>query len=288
MRISRPRRAWVGLLLLTCLVTGTAFSWEWANRLTLSHFREDNITNEINGRWMENGTAREFDLFLGAGREVGTGKRWNLGLDLTFTDFASFDMYDHQQATLRVAYRQKEGLGPRALWWRAGLDLGTRRFPNHDLHDADIFDLSLDLGKQISPRVSLSGGVRFDHLRGRTTEIFDNRGISLNLRGQYQISSRWLFTFGGQSRRGDVIVHGYDGYYPEFGHVVVPGWAPWWGKSKVIYKIPGAQTYAWNCGFTWGLSPVTSINLIFERRETHKKGWMYRDDLSKVIFVYEF
>ncbi|MBF0544258.1 MAG: hypothetical protein HQM08_07490 [Candidatus Riflebacteria bacterium] len=265
-----------------------ANAWEISKTLTLGYSQEDNITMEVQKIWREKDWAFESGLNFSAGKEVDRGKRWTVSLDLKNRDFRRFSTYDQFLWNMKVSYRQKQGLGWMAPWWKLQAGFGQARFGNESIYDRNLMDFALEYGKRINMRTTLTGGFTFDASRGRFTDVLDLNGLSAGIRGQYALDSRWSLTGGFQMRNGDVAIHSWEGYYNFEPLVYLKNWGTWNWLEKTMIRIPDAHTNKWSVGLVFSATPNSSWNLVFDTIKTEKNDWSYPDKIGKIIYLLEF
>ncbi len=274
------------LLIFMCL--GKSEAWEFNRTVSVKYVSESNITQEFDEKWRIKDSGIETALKLGAEKEDAPGKRWILSLNLKDHKNKSFSSHDRFYYGVRAAYRRKLGLGHMAPWWMISAGTGEELYKNDDVHNRWLSLVQLEYGKRLDLKNIITGILTLDSTHGDKTEVFNQRGVSAAVRGQYSMDNSWALTWGVMKRKGDVTIHGWEDYYSFSPYVVMHTWPGWKGKMKAMYKVSDADTLKYELGAVFTPDKRSSWRFGYENYKTVKNSLSYPNSIYSVQYSINF
>lgn len=213
------KKVWVccfGLVFLAGPASAENSQWvEWIGEVELSYGSSDNLNLSAFAEEEEDDTLFRLAAAFGRFYQIDGKTRMHIAVTLASEHYNDFDLLDNVSAGLSVGLRHKFGIGLEVPYLQFILAYQDRSFDD-EVRDVDIFEASIEVGKNFSERFSLAGNFTVtakDGVMGPVVPLgpdpnlpsdpFDQDFWTASIFADYILTQNWLLSFEYTRRDGD-------------------------------------------------------------------------------------
>lgn len=290
----RPIRASLSALLVFCAAVHTARSdWVLATTAALDH--DNNVGNAQSASSVVSDSRARANASLLEQVPLDDGFSLSVGGDVSGELYDHFSGLNHASVEGLFSLKKKWGFGAFAPWSRAGIAVGRAEYDDR-YRNATLYSASLEAGRRLDERWNLWAKYAFEvrdaapaesDLYGVPSDVFSQRGQTLNVGVQYSLTERLSMSFGSLLRYGDVVstTAPATGIFVNSKAVALD---PTFGPDAYAYRLVGT-TFGARLGLEYSLSTHSLIGFGFQRLDAHARGGItYGDSMPELTWSYQF
>jgi len=297
------KQKWCGAIAICCVsLSGIPFAhaeWgEWIMGLDARYVDHNNINySAFSSDRLSDHTVVP-SLVFGRYLQLGNVTRLSLTGEVEAGKFGKYDKLDYFQVGATAGLHHKLGLGAEAPWVRGHLSVWSLNVDS-DMRDSTIYETGVQIGKRFSPQFDGHMGLTYRSRNGNSgpvvmpafsTEVFDQKNVTLSAVGSYLLTEQAVLTFGYAFRNGDfdssctganvTSVLAAEGAY-----VKALAFDDAYWLTRCAYKLEG-KTRVYTLGLNYALGPNASLRVGVERQDGKGDVLSYADTIARLGFVY--